>query len=332
MNGKCVTKEPTIWAITDGRAGNVAQAMGLAEAIARTIPVVVSEKQINLRKWAAQIPPALAWRIRIRERGWPFSGIATGSDQLQPPWPDLVIGAGRRVAVITAALRRVHGVKAVQLLDPQMPARDFDAVIVPRHDALTGENVLTTTGALNRLDPQGIALAGEAWRQTFAGLPHPRIAVLLGGPSRSNKFGAEDETRIAAALQALSRSHGLMVTPSRRTPPDLTLRLQNLGQNAWIWTGKGANPYPGLLAHADAVLVTEDSVNMASEAATTGLAVHVVPVTGTAPKISRFHQALQDQGISRRFEGSIAAWTYPPLSEADRIAAELIRRGIVTAS
>ncbi len=329
-----MTERLQIWAMTDGRAGNVAQAMGLAEAIGRALPVELTEKRATLKPWAAQIPPAFAWRMGIRARGWPFSGLAEASDPVTEPWPDLVIGAGRRVAVMVAALRKLHGIKAVQLLDPQMPARAFDAVVVPRHDALTGGNVLISTGALNRLTPSTIAGTAAPWERVFSALPSPRLAVLVGGPSGSNKFGAEDCARLIETLTGLAKTHGLIVTPSRRTPPQLIEALNGLGPRAWVWRPDSdapwhaENPYPGLLGHADAVLVTEDSVNMASEAATTGLPVHILPVTGTAPKIGRFHTALSEAGIARQFAGGIETWSYQPLAEADRIAAELIGRGI----
>ena len=102
-----------------------------------------------------------------------------------------------------------------------------------------------------------------------------------------------------------------------------------VGARGFIWDGQGANPYPGLLGHADAVLVTEDSVNMASEAATTGLPVHVYPLRGRSPKIARFHASLEARGASRRFDGTIGRWSYPPLAEADRVAGELLRRGVI---
>jgi len=107
-----------------------------------------------------------------------------------------------------------------------------------------------------------------------------------------------------------------------------TLR-QRLGKAAYIWDGTGDNPYPALLGYADAVLVTEESVNMASEAASTGLPVHIFPATGVADKIARFHETLAATGASRRFDGEIARWKYKPLLEADRIARELIERDVV---
>lgn len=321
--------EYQIWVITDGRAGNVAQAMGLAEAIARTRPATVTQKPVVLKGWAAWIPPALSWQVAGIAR-WPFSGLV--EDSLTAQGPDLIVGAGRRVGPVVAAIRRLRGVASVQLLAPQMPVRAFDAVVVPDHDRVAGPNVLTSTGALNRLTPATVAAAARAWDETFAALPRPRLAVLVGGPSRSSGFGDRDAGALVSALEALSARHQLMITPSRRTPPGLIRALQRAADagGIWLWDGTtGANPYPGLLGHADAVLVTEDSVNMASEAATTGLPVHIFPVTDPAPKIARFHQSMAGLGASRRFEGRIESWTYQPLAEADRIAAELIKRGTV---
>lgn len=320
----------TVWVLSDGRAGHEAQALGLAEALARRRPAAVAVKRALPGRWAAMIPPALSWRMGARPGGWPFTGLAEGAEAIAPPWPDAVIGAGRRVAPFLAALRRLYGIQAVQILDPRMPARAFDAIVVPEHDALVGDNVLRSVGAVNRLTSAAIADAAAIWADRLHGLSRPRLAVLVGGPSRSARFGGSDETRLVQALTTLARSHGLMVTGSRRTPPGLMDRIRGaVGPRAFVWGGTGANPYPGLLGHADAVLVTEDTVNMASEAASTGLPVHVFPLGRVARKISRFHESLRRHGASRRFTGEIGAWTYPPLAEADRIAGELVGRGVI---
>ncbi len=319
----------TLWVLSDGRAGNEAQALGLAEALARRRPAAIAVKRVALTRWAALVPAAWSWRLGARRGGWPFSGLAAGAETLAPPWPVAVVAAGRRAAPIAAALKRLHGIAAVQILDPQMPPRAFDAVVVPEHDGLTGATVIRSVGAPNRLTPSAIAEAAAGWADRLAALPRPRVAVLVGGPSGSARFAATDTLELTLALETLARTHGLMVTGSRRTPAGLIERLRTALPGAFVWDGEGENPYPGLLGHADAVLVTEDSVNMASEAATTGLPVHVFPLGRVAPKIARFHESLRARGASRRFTGGIACWEYEPLAEADRIAGDLVRRGVV---
>lgn len=325
-----MSERPEIWALTDGRAGNLAQALALAEALSRAAPVRIVEKTVTLKRWAAMVPPAMAWRAGASRKGWPFSGIETGGDALHWPWPELVIGAGRRVAPLVAAIRRLHGVPAVQILNPRIPASAFDALVVPRHDGLTGGSVLRTTGALSRITRDSIAAAGAELAERMARIRTPRLAVLVGGPTGGSGFTSADQATFLRALGSLSSHHGLMITTSRRTPPGFADALsERFGETGFVWTGEGSNPYPGFLAHADAVLVTADSVNMASEAASTGLPVHVFPISGLAPKIAQFHETLVDYGASRRFTGEIGAWTYAPLAEADRVAADLIRWGVL---
>jgi mitochondrial fission protein ELM1 len=154
------------------------------------------------------------------------------------------------------------------------------------------------------------------------------VAVLVGGPSRSAGFGAKAAERLAGHLGRLAIDGcGVMVTPSRRTPRAVTDRLAETltGLGGWVWSGKGDNPYPGLLGLADALVVTEDSVNMASEAASTGKPVLIAEVDRVDGKIARFHADLRASGASRRFEGALASWTYAPLREAERVADRVAR-------
>ena len=118
-----------------------------------------------------------------------------------------------------------------------------------------------------------------------------------------------------------------MVTPSQRTPEGLVARLHDvLGERALVWDRTGENPYPGILGLADAVLVTQDSVNMTSEAASTGKPVYVFALNRVSAKLRAFHASLEARGAARRFEGEIETWDYPPLAEADRVAAEVDAR------
>ena len=187
-----VTKPLVIWTVTDDRAGNIAQAEGLARGILRRRPTQIHARRITLKPMAAKVPSWLSRRFGVRQEGWPFSGIETGREYLEPPWPDLMIGAGRRVAPIVAALRRLHGIRAVQLLDPQMKPSAFDAVIAPEHDELKGKNVIDSVGALGKLTYADIALAAKRSSHRFENLPSPRLAVLVGGPSKSSGFDMDD--------------------------------------------------------------------------------------------------------------------------------------------
>jgi mitochondrial fission protein ELM1 len=95
------------------------------------------------------------------------------------------------------------------------------------------------------------------------------------------------------------------------------------------WNGEGPNPYPDFLAHADALVVTADSVNMTGEAAATGRPVLVFSPSGGSRKFRRFHAALESYGATRPLPDRVKefpAWTYEPLQSAETIAREVERR------
>lgn len=315
----------SIWAMSDGRAGNRAQSLGLAEALARHVPAEITEKTAVPGQRAAKLP-ARAWHWAGKVvPGWPEAGLAEGRAGLAPPWPDLAIGAGRRVAPIVAAIGRRHGCRTVQLLDPQMPLKAFDWVVAPAHDQVTGPNVLTSVGSVGRLTPERIAAEAGRWAERLRHLPKPRLAVLVGGRSKSAPFYRLDQRQLVATLERLSGHFSIMATLSRRTPSNLGGAIAwTLGDRHFLWNGDGDNPYPAILGLADAVLVTADSVNMACEAASSGLPVHIFPMDGLAPKLRRFHADLEARGASRPFDGRIREWDYSPLAEADRIAQLLL--------
>ena len=63
---------------------------------------------------------------------------------IAPPWPTLWIAAGRRSAAFTKLVRERSEGKTftVQILDPRIDPRHWDAVLAPAHDGLEGPNVL----------------------------------------------------------------------------------------------------------------------------------------------------------------------------------------------
>jgi hypothetical protein len=93
-----------------------------------------------------------------------------------------------------------------------------------------------------------------------------------------------------------------------------------------IWDGTGDNPYFAMLASADAILVTEDSTNLATDAAATGKPLFTLGMVGRSPKLQAFHADLGARGIARPFAGEFTANPYDPVAETDRAAAELLRR------
>ena len=302
------------WILSEPYAGLQAQAIGLAEAA-------------GLRHEVRTLAPRAPWRW-IAPRLWP-APLSVVPDAVRGSLPAVAIGAGGKGAAVIAALRR-RGVPAVQVQHPRMDPRRFDLVVVNRHDGLTGPNVLVTRTALHRVTPEHLAEAAGVWRARLAGLPRPLVAVLVGGSNGRHRLDQPVGEALAGQLAEMMRLDrvGLMLTPSRRTDPAVTRVLrERLGPlGAWVWDGAGENPYYGMLALADVIVATEDSVSMVSEAVATAAPVLLVGLPGRSRRIDLFHRGLLDEGRVRRFAGRCEVWPTAPLNDTPAAAAELLRR------
>ena len=313
------TSDPDAWVLTDGHAGNLRQAEALARALGHRAPHVPA------------LRPAAPWRWlaprRLPGAGHGF-GPAFAAGLRQPP--TLAIGCGRQGALATRLLCE-RGVRAVQILDPRIDTRHWDLVIAPEHDRLRGSNVIPVLGSLNPVDADWLATAAAHYPALLA-LPRPRLVLLVGGPTRHAPWPVE-------ALQAQVQSLGLRVqatggsllaTVSRRTPVAVldALRAQLRGVPGMLWDGSGANPYPGMLACADTLVCTPDSVNMLSEACATEVPVQVLAADCADGRIGAFLRALRERG--RIHDGPepspVAAAAVAPLRETARVADEVRRR------
>jgi mitochondrial fission protein ELM1 len=311
---------PTCWAVSDGAAGNARQARALADALG----LATRNVEVRLRQpWDALAPRFVSGA---------HNAIRDAAGQpLAPPWPDIAIGCGRRAALVTRALRAWSRGRTftVQILDPRIDTHAFDLVIAPQHDDVEGDNVIRSIGALNPVDAEWLA-AGRAAFAKFAGLHAPRTAVLIGATNRAQRL---DTAYFDALLERLGVWHALdggsyLVSLSRRTPREVDARLRRAFAaypgSYWAGPADGANPYAGLLAWADRIVVTPDSVNMISEACATGKPVYTFAPRPIAGKLAAFHDALRASGHLRVFDDVEQKLQPPPLAETREIA-ELVR-------
>ncbi len=304
------------------------QALGLAEALQRLSPSDITVCRVKWRPGFDKLPSALKtpWMLDpASDAPFPLPG---------QPWPDIWIATGRATLPLSLMAKRLSAGKTfvVQTQDPRWRTGDYDLVVAPRHDGIEGSNVLPITGSPHRISPARLAEGATAFTDRLSPLPRPRVAVLIGGKSRAHDLppahAANLADRIAGAIQTVGGS--ILLTFSRRTPEAakaaMIARLSGLP--GLIWDGEGPTPYFAFLHHADHILVTEDSANMAAEAASTGTPVHILPMVPlkNGDKFARLHADLRDRGAARVFDGTLASWAYHPLAETERAAREILRR------
>jgi mitochondrial fission protein ELM1 len=308
---------PSVWILTDGKAGDEQPLIGIAEAMG----VAPEVRRVHPRKPFAMVMPwgPIDWHDRPNLPGSP----------LAPPYPDICLATGRRAIAYLRHLKAVSPTTCTVLFkDPRTRRHGADLLIVQAHDRLRGPTVKVVTTAPNRLPPSRLDAIRANPPDDLAALPSPRLAVLVGGNSRHHQFTPEDIARLVAGLeQRVADGASLMITASRRTPPTLATALRSLADRSdrvVFWDGQGANPLAAYMALADELIVTADSTNMIGEAASTGHPIQVFHPTGGHPKIERFIGLLSQEAHVGRFPDAPATGTYPPINSTADIAAAIL--------
>jgi len=312
------TAPSTIWVLTDGKAGDLAQCAGVAQALGRPYETRTVAPRPPFSWWLPYGPTdPREWENR------PGSPV-------RPPYPDIAIASGRRAAGYLHRIKRLSKGRTftVFLKDPRTGPDTADLIWVPEHDRLRGRNVLVTPTAPHRFSAETLARMRAENMPEIDRLKSPRIAVLVGGDSRHHTFTEDDQTRLMNGLRHLVQEENatLMITASRRTPPALAYGLSSLAKAGGhlYWDGKDPNPLGAYLAKADAVVATADSTNMIGEAAATGKPVHVFHPSGGHGKITRFLGSLEQLGAVHPFPGPLKTTTYEPIDATPVIVERIL--------
>src|SRR5262245_38857661 len=317
---------PRVWVLTDDRGGNTTQSVGLAEALGWPY----ARKSLR--------PGPLAG-LHNRLLGASRAGVARArSDPLEPPWPDLVIAAGRRTAPVALWIREQSRgrTRLVQLGRKGGDAADrFDLVATPAYCRLFPHpHRVETTAPLHALTPDPIAAAAASWKQRLESSPAPRIALLVGGTSGQYWLSHDTARGLAQDVGRFDNAAGgsVFATTSRRLSRAAGDALvAALGSDAWVhrWRPDDReNPYLGFLAVADAIVITGDSESMLAEATALGRPVYVYPLPERP--IFRLMRAVREPLVARAQSlPSGPRGTPRPQQGLERFCARLIERGFV---
>ena len=298
-----MSKQPRVWLLLGHRRGDNGQLVALGEALG--VPFETRTIHYN---WQARLRMKLS-RIGI--------GHVTNDSRrwLRPPWPDLVIGIGRRSVPVARWIQRESGggARIVRLGHPRAPSRLFDLVITtPQYPVAPAENVLTLPIAMNRFrKPPAAAIDEQAWLDAR---PRPHLLLSLGGTAPMWRLDMEALRSAAASLERQAASDGgtLIVVGSPRTPTEAWTVVRDAAPACAEVESEVR--YAVLLADADAHFVTADSVSMISEAVMTGKPVGLIavepdargrrklakrdPATTGLRDPRRFWAAVQDRGLA----------------------------------
>ena len=292
-----MTNAPNTWVILSDKRGDNGQVHTIVDAL----PWGVEHKYVHMKpEWVLGKPK---YRPSLDHLDM------SQSDSLEGPWPDLIITVGRRPSMVALWVRQQSGnkTKIVLVGKPSGHMLDFSLVIASAENQMPPlHNFLPTVLPLMRMDAQDVASDAEAFKERFAPLKKPLIAMLIGGetnPFIMNRKVADD--LVATAKWVVDELGGTpYITTSRRTTPEvLEVLRRDLPEQAiyFEWSADAKdNPYRALLGSADGFIVTADSVSMMVEVIYLHKPLAIFPLPGGI---------LGDLDQGRR---SLAHWLFNP--------------------
>lgn len=271
-------KVPRIWRVLGDKRGDNGQVEMITQALRARHGWVSDLRRLEMRpkyvKGKPRVGPTLHHLDRAR------------SDELAPPWPDLILTSGRRPGNVALWIKRQSGgkTKIVMVGKPSGWVTQYDLIITSAETLPAPDpNVIYIGLPLMGLDQSRLADARDTWQPALSGMPRPLVAFMLGGPTSPFRFSRSVRDALRARIAQVLQAGGTpYLVSSRRTPPDFMRDLATgLDERVQVfdWARQNdENPYAGLLAHADRAVVTGDSIAMQVEALRAGLPLEIMPL------------------------------------------------------
>lgn len=246
---------------------------------------------------------------------------------------EFIISAGASLVPLNLCLAYESCAKSVVVMKPNFPFHGFryDLALVPAHDrGPMPRRTFRTLLAPSGMDPAAFEEAAEKLKRDLRDPERIRFGIFLGGPTRRFSMEVADIESFFSSLARLAPSGGdYLVTTSRRTPAAISQFLKEKVSRdpacqLLVIAAEDSRPQvaSGIMALADVLMVTEDSISMISEAVSTGKQVIVLRFhkDGLPAKHRRFHEILARESAVRiaypeNLEEAVRSFHGPPVSE-----------------
>ncbi len=339
---------PIVWTLTDGEPGNDTQVGALASAL----------------QWPTESRrPALSFMAGLPFLGQGVHLHALQRDSrdraaLQPPWPDLLIVAGRRVAAVARWVReRSRGRTLVVALGAKAatPATQVDLAVTPQGDMLVPHpHRYEVDRPLVPVSPR--LAAGNKWRETIQAIPGPRLVFLIGSGSRRlglDRRAAEALGRLVAE-SAASLGASVLISASRNAEAEVFEGcVRGVGRAAFVHHAtrdqrEDERAWPALVEAADLFVMAGLGEVTLAEISVTGRPVFLSPqLSPSTGLLTRWRDGLvraivnraqarpeNDRGTTRPQQGLelicaklIAGGWIRPRRDVEALRGRLVRSG-----
>ena len=297
--------------LTEGMHGMISQVEGLAKAL----DIDFTHHKVELNHFWKLIPPNLS----------PISQSVF--KKINHDDFDVIISCGRKSVIPSIYLKNTANKKVfnIHIQDPKVNLNHFDFIVAPEHDAIEGENVISTKGAIHYLTQNEIS-ENKDYLNSFIKKDERKIwALIMGGPTKYYDYSTKNMKHIFTALYKLLKKHDfqLVVIPSMRTPINtIHYAKEFFDENHTIIMDVDKKAYLSALAISENIVVTCDSSSMISEAALTGKPIYIASILPKKndKRFQRFRNLFRELNITRNLGEEVENWSYPKLDETNRVA------------
>jgi mitochondrial fission protein ELM1 len=297
--------------LTQGMHGMISQVEGLAKAL----DIDFTHHTVELNNFWKMVPPKIT----------PISQSVY--KRIDHDNFDIIISCGRKSVIPSIHLKNNLNKKVfnIHIQDPKVDLKHFDFIVAPEHDAMKGQNVISTRGAIHYLTENEIN-ENKDYLNSFIKKDERKIwTLIMGGPTKYYDYSSKNINNIFKKINELSKIHNfqLVVIPSMRTPINIThYAKEYFGEDHTVIMDVDKKAYLSALAIAQNIIVTCDSSSMISEAALTGKPIYIASILPKKKdkRFQRFRNLFKELNITRNLGEEIKDWNYQKLDETNRVA------------
>ena len=155
--------------LTEGLHGMISQVEGLAKAL----NLEYFHEKIELNNFWKLIPPSLT-----PVKKYVFK------NNIDKEF-DIIISCGRKSVVPSIYLKKNSNKKIINIhiQNPRVSLNNFNYIIAPEHDGISGKNVISSKGALHYLTIEEIEKSRD-YLQNKSNTKKDILTLILGGPTK----------------------------------------------------------------------------------------------------------------------------------------------------
>jgi len=302
--------------LTEGMRGMISQVEGLAKAL----DIDFTHHKIELNSFWKLIPPKFT----------PVSNFTFNSFDAKDF--DIIISCGRKSVIPSICLKKNSKKKVhnVHIQDPKVSLNNFDFIIAPEHDGLSGENVILSKGSIHYLTNEEMVNNREYLSEKL-NKEKDYLALILGGPNKYYDYNENNLIKVFDKVKSILAKNNLqaIIIPSSRTPKKIIDLSNNyFEKDHLVINDIDKKAYLSGLSLAKYIVVTCDSTSMISEAALTGKPIYIaeIPAKKNDYRFRRFRELFDKLNIVKNLDEKVEFWNYEILDETNRIAKEIKRK------